>query len=153
MTRYSVCTYWLYLCVTGFLTYYWLSGEWLILLSVLMVVDVVLWITKSWVLNRQDPERFSSDKLKVGVSAKIAILVLILLLAVILWYLSRAEVVTFVIIDVALGLFVCAEFVSVIQNVIMIRQQKYIPERDAITAVLWWMLDLFKKFIEKRTNP
>jgi hypothetical protein len=40
----------------------------------------------------------------------------------------------------------------VVQNTIMIRQQKYIPERDAITAVLWWILDIFKRFIEKRTN-
>jgi hypothetical protein len=51
-------------------------------------------------------------------------------------WLYRNNDVTFLIVDVALGLFICAEFVSVVQNTIMIRQQKYIPERDAITAVL-----------------
>ena len=153
MTRYAICTYWFYLCVTGFLTYYWLSGEWLIILAVLMVVDVVLWITKSWVINKENPEWFSSDKLKVWVAAKVAIIILIILLAIVIGWLYRNNDVTFLIVDVALGLFICAEFVSVVQNTIMIRQQKYIPERDAITAVLWWVLDVFKRFIEKRTNP
>lgn len=153
MTRYAICTYWFYLCVTGFLAYYWLSGEWLVILAVLMVVDVVLWITKSWVINKADPEWFSSDKLKVWVAAKVAIIILIILLAIVIGWLYRNNDVTFLIVDVALGLFICAEFVSVVQNTIMIRQQKYIPERDAITAVLWWVLDVFKRFIEKRTNP
>ncbi len=153
MTRYAICTYWFYLCVTGFLTYYWLSGEWLIILAVLMVADVVLWITKSWVINKENPEWFSSDKLKVWVAAKVAIIILIILLAIVIGWLYRNTEITFLIVDVALGLFICAEFVSVVQNTIMIRQQKYIPERDAITAVLWWILDIFKRFIEKRTNP
>ena len=116
-----------------------------------MFLDVVFGIGKAYVLQ-SDNTRFSSHKLKVWVMAKMSILVLMVMLAVVLGRITKIEEVTIVVIDVSSWLFVVAEFISVIQNVMMIKLRKQIQEWDAVTAVLTFILEKMKKLIDDKIS-
>lgn len=152
MSRYAVCAYWLYLCFIGFLNYYWVSLEWFTILWVLMVTDTILWIGKAYALYRATPDRFSTDKIILGVMKKASILMVLMLLAASLGFMSQQSEITFFLIDAILWMLICAELISNIQNALMIRRQKYIPERDAMGVVLEWILGALRKIVENKTK-
>ena len=152
MTRYSICIYWLYICTSAFLAKYWLDWEWLIMRSVLMVFDSITWARKAVVLKWVGMEAFSSARRTGGVISKVLRLISMILFAWITGYIADSHVVTNIATNIVLWLLIVAEFISILQNIIMIHQRKHIPEWDAVSVVLWRMLRVLKKVVEDKTK-
>lgn len=153
MNRYSVCTYGVYACVIAFMTYHKIDGQGFITLAVLMVFDTIFGVAKAYILRDGDAAWFSTHRLKMWVISKVCILITVLLLAMVISYITQQEQVVSITTSSILWLFIVAEFVSVVQNVIAIRQREPIEERDAISAVLNWLLCQIRTFLETKTKP
>lgn len=138
------CIYGLYACVIGVLWYYGIDAEWMIILTALMIFDVIFGVTKSYVLESwTNKDWFSTHKLKIWLISKVSIFCVFILFWVLLKYVTWSSVAMDITTMWVLWIFIVAEFISVLQNVIMIRTGKAIAERDALS---YWLNMLYKKF-------
>lgn len=160
MPRYTACTYFWYVCIQAFLMYYWLSWEGIIVLSFLMFFDTIFGVWKVYVMEwHKWWHWFSSRRLRIWIICKVSIITSIILFALafsnmveLLWSdVDKAQITSFVIWPIT-WLLIGGELVSVIQNVLIIRKREYIPERDAVTEILSWVLNTLKKAVQERTK-
>lgn len=129
--------------VIAYIEYVWVNPEMMTLLAVLMVFDVMTGIGKRIALWHKD---ITSRKLTVGLMSKIFVLSLLLLLA---WAFKITTLWNDVAIGVVVWLFIAWELYSSIQNIYTIKTGKKISEYDAVGTILWWLLSLVKRSIEK----
>ncbi len=153
MTRYSFCAYGAYACVIAFMNYHKIDGQGFATLFVLMVFDSIFGIAKAYILRDGDAAWFSTRRLKMWVISKVSILITVILLAMVVSFVTQQERVVDITASSMLWLFIVAEFISVVQAVIAIRQGKHIEERDAISAVLNWFLCQIRTFLENKIKP
>ena len=145
----TICSYAIYACVVGIISYYNLPWEWLALLAILLLSDTAFWIGKSYILYWHEFGRFSSHKLKRWVLAKMSIIICAVLIGICVSYLTKHNIVSGLLADVFIWLLIGAELISLIQNSIMIHTEKEIDEFDAISLVMTRMLNKFKSLIDK----
>lgn len=123
-----------------------------------MWFDILTWISKAYVLRQSWIKQIYSDgtiqsswfqthKLKIGILSKFLVACLpfgVLFLAHLIgWY--DINLVS----DIIIWVLAWAEFISSIQNIIVVRTWKQIEEVDAITYVLRTILWITRKAIDK----
>ena len=148
-------SYSIYTTVIWVLLYYNVNVEAYWVLGLFLVMDTLLWIGKSYVLDREQEKWFSSNKLKVWALGKITIMILCLMLAIAIktvWVVLGIDNIFswIIVLNVFIWLLISAEFISIIQNSLMIIKRKKIQERDALTAVITWLLFIVKTAIRKK---
>lgn len=137
------CIYGFYACAIGLLSYYNIDSEGLLILTLLMTFDVIFWVAKSFVLEWADnPYWFSTHRLKVWVISKLSIFCIFILFWILLQYVTGSSSTMNITTSWILAIFIVAEFISVLQNVIMIRTWKEIAEWDALS---YWLSMLYNK--------
>lgn len=140
--------YLLYISAIWLCIRYNVSPELIAWLTILMLADTILGMFKAWRVARENSAWFSSRKLKVWVVSKSSILVLILCL----WFVTKVVLPTSDrwdnLVSVVLWLLCVAEFISIIQNTIVIRTWTETNEYDAISRVLSWLLEKMKNAID-----
>lgn len=115
-----------------------------------MGFDTFFWVTKAYVLYSKDnPNRLSSWRLKVGVISKISILMLVALFGMMLSYVTNIHEISNISTTTILGILIVAEFISILQNVMMIRSGKEMQEWDAISFVLNSVYSTFTSVLKK----
>lgn len=154
---FGYCTYTAFICFALFLHTRGIDfNNWLILLG-FMGFDVITGIAKSYILWDNNPKKkypdgkvmndwFQTHKLKIGIISKFLVACLpfaVLFLAEVTWGYS----VNFAS-DILIAVLAAAEFISSIQNIIVVRTGKDIQEFDAITYTLNLILDQVKKMID-----
>lgn len=150
MPLYEKIIYWSYAGVIALIQHYNLDSEWFIILTVLMWFDTLFWVTKAYVLYSKDnPGRLSSRRLKIWVISKISILMLVALFWMILWYVTDINDISTMSITTILWILIVAEFISILQNVMMIRSGEEMKEWDAISFVLNSIYGTFTKALER----
>lgn len=123
--------------------YVWISPDMITLLAMLMILDVVTWITKRLALGKRD---ITSRKLWVGMVSKVFILAMLLLLA---WAFKITTLGNEMAIAIVIGGFVFAEMYSSIQNIYIMLSKKEVTEYDAFTIIIGWLLAFVRNRIEK----
>jgi hypothetical protein len=73
-----------------------------------------------------------------------------ILIGIITSFLIKSEQFSIIFSDVVIGLFIAAEMISILQNAIMIRTKEQLDERDAITAVLRFLLREIRRVINTK---
>jgi len=152
MSNLQTAIYWAYASVLWLFNYYGINGEAFVILSVLLIADTAFGVMKSFVLFWEESSWFSSRKFKVWVISKFAIMLFVVLLALATSQWTWDDSIANIIVSSTLWLLIVAEFISIVQNIIMIRTKKEIEEWDAVTMVLTYVLDIMKKFIWEKVN-
>lgn len=152
MNTLQAIIYWVYASVLWLFNYYWINWEAFVILSVLLVADTALWISKSYVLYWEEGSWFSSRKFKVWVISKLAIMLFVILLALATSQWTWDDTIANIVVSSTLWLLIVAEFISIVQNIIMIRTKEEIQEWDAVTAVLTYILSTLKGFISNKID-
>ena len=117
--------------------------EQLTILAILMAIDFATWIGKQ---GRIDPAKITSYEMGIWFLKKIATLIAVLSIAFVfkgLWLEWG------IYIKMILGVFIMAEWYSIIQNVYAIRTGKILPEYDVVSILLKSLGDYLKYRIEK----
>ena len=139
-----------YTTIVGIAIYYNINPELYAWLWVFMLLDTTLGVIKAWRLSKWDATFFSSRTLKVGVVSKISILCLVLGLG----FITKSVLPTADrgdnFIGMVLWLLCVAEFISMIQNTIVIKTGDAMTEYDAVSMVLSWLLWQVKGILEKK---
>lgn len=151
------CTYFSAMCITAYVEYMWYTIPKFWILTGLLLLDTFTGIAKSYALwtvwekeyydnGKVKNNWFNTTVLKVGVIGKV------LLLMLPLWMIGVAHLVWVELnrlIPVLVGLIWAAEFISIIQNIRVVRTKKAIQEVDAMSLVLGGLLGIMKWWIEK----
>lgn len=154
---FGYCTYTAFICFALYLHTRGIDfNNWLILLW-FMGFDVITGIAKSYILWDNKPKNkypnwqvmntwFQTHKLKIGIISKFLVACLpfaVLFLAEVTWGYN----VNFAS-DVLIAVLAGAEFISSVQNIIVVRTGKDIQEFDAITYVLNIILGQVREMID-----
>lgn len=126
-----------YLWCAFFFWYLDIPQEQTTLLAILMVLDTVTGLAKSWKLDWG--RSITSHKLGMGVLKKALVFIIIVGLAVTI---RGASVVIgidwkpWILLSAVLGVLMVAEFYSICQNIYMFRTGKKVTEYDAVSIVI-----------------
>lgn len=152
------CTYTLFVCVVMWLHSKWLDiNNWLILLW-FMGFDIITGIAKAYILwnagvkqtysdGSIQNSRFQTHKLKIGIISKF--LVACLPFGVLFFAQLTGGYNVNLPADIIIWVLAAAEFISSIQNIIVVRTGKETEEIDALTYTLRSILQMFRNFIDK----
>lgn len=137
-----------WLSIAAALEYFWISGEAVIIMSVLLLLDFVMWIAEVWLKDR---ENLSSTKARQGLFKKMTRWCLpFIIVIVIRWawienvdYLSTA----------VCWIIIASEWYSILAHIYTINSDtnEHLPEVDALSAIIKWVSNFFKKAIEDKT--
>lgn len=158
---FGYCTYTALICFALYLHTIGIDfNNWLILLW-FMWFDVLTGIAKSYILWDNSPKKkytnwkvmntwFQTHKLKIGIISKFLVACLpfaVLFLAEVTggYSVNLAS-------DVLIAVLAGAEFISSVQNIIVVRTWKDIQEFDAITYVLNLILEQTRKIIDGKLS-
>lgn len=156
-TALSYCTYFAFSCMIAYLEFKWYSTVKMLILTCLFCFDIVTGIYKSYALwtvwekeyydnGKVKNTWFNTTVLKVGILWKI---MLLLIPVAFIWLTHLIGIELIRMIAPFIALIWAAEFISIVQNFIVARTKRSIQEFDAISFVLWWVLDVVKKWITK----
>lgn len=152
------CTYTLFVCAVMWLHSKWLDvNNWLILLW-FMGFDIITGIAKAYILwnagvkqtysdGSIQNSRFQTHKLKIGIISKF--LVACLPFGVLFFAQLTGGYNVNLPADIIIWVLAAAEFISSIQNIIVVRTGKETEEIDALTYTLRSILQMFRNFIDK----
>lgn len=128
-----------------FLNYVWLSQETLLIYCVLMVIDMITWVTASYFVDKKDVK--SSIFMKWFVKK-----IFTLLLPFVSWlsmkalWISQDIVMYFV--WLCVSILISVETYSIIANIYTIRKWERIGEMDATEKLIKFILSFFQKKLE-----
>lgn len=134
-----------WITMAGILNYFSISWEWLIIMSVMLVLDFVFWIIDAKVRW----ETIESHKCQQWLVKKMTRRVLPFLIA---WWLKRtwmdwiAELVA-----VIVWMIVFSELYSIIWHIYSINYKEKLPELDSFKLLLNWIVKIIKTFINKES--
>ena len=135
----STCVYGSIFCI---FTRLGLQAEAISVLTILIVIDFITWIIKSYFVN----DEITSKRMWSWIGGKLCVLLVPFTIALVVkWAGYQADN----ILAGCLSLFMVAEWYSIIANVITIRTGKKFTEYDAITVVLQKILSFFQGMIDK----
>lgn len=152
------CTYTLFVCLIMWLHSKWLDvNNWVILLW-FMGFDIITGICKAYILWNAGIKQtyddgtiqnswFQTHKLKIGLISKF--LVACLPFGVLFFAQLTGGYNVNLPADIIIWVLAAAEFISSIQNIIVVRTGKETQEIDALTYALRGILQVFRNFIDK----
>lgn len=161
MALFWYCAYTFFMCLAIRLHSKWLDvNNWLILLW-FMGFDVITGISKAYILwnawvkqtysdGSIQNSRFQSHKLKIGIISKF--LVACLPFGVLFFAQVTGGYNVNLPSDIIIAVLCAAEFISSIQNIIVVRTGKETQEVDAITYALRGILKMFRNFIDNNLS-
>lgn len=136
-----------WLSIAAILEYFWLSWEAVIIMSILLILDFLMWVLEVWLKDRAN---LSSTKAWQGLFKKMTRWCLpFLVVIVIRWawiqdveYLSTA----------VCWIIIVSEWYSILWHIYSINSDKdeHLPEVDALSSLIKWISNLFKKAIEDK---
>lgn len=161
MALFWYCTYTFFMCFAIWLHSKWLYvNNWLILLW-FMGFDIITGISKAYVLWNSGIKQtyddgtiqnswFQTHKLKIGLISKF--LVACLPFGMLFFAQVTGGYSVNLSSDIIIAVLCAAEFISSIQNIIVVRTGKQTQEVDAITYALRGILKIFRNFIDNNLS-
>lgn len=131
-----------YLGAVAFFEYLWIPGTQLWILTILMAIDFATGIWKQW---RIDSSKITSHEAWLWATKKIATMISILSVALIL---KGLELDSTAWIKGMIGIYIMAEWYSVIQNIYAVRTGTILPEYDVISIVIKKIGETIKESID-----
>lgn len=122
-----------------------LSIESYTILAILMVIDTIFGVTRVLVVH--GGVHIKSYKLTAGITAKLSILLLPLLIA---WVGRGANIDLSMIARGTLGVLILSEFYSILGSMYSMRIMKDVPEYDAVSAVIRSVRNIIEKLIKTK---
>lgn len=133
-----------WLTFTWILDYFWMSSEWLIIMSVMLVLDLIFWLLSAnsrW-------ERIESKKLQQGLVKKMTRWLLPFIVVAWLKWTWMPWIENLV--NVIVWMIVFSELYSIIGHIYSINYKEELPEVDAFKMLLNWLVKLLKNLINKK---
>lgn len=143
----KACSGTLYVCVLFVTQKYHISLEALTIIVFLLWADIVIGITKSYILYGENSNRWSWRKLVMGLLTKWAILAWFLCISIVLWY-YWAEDAGQYFGDISTWIFLVATLSGITQNVLQIVKRKEMEQWDAIAVVFDKIWAVLKAIVE-----
>lgn len=133
-----------YLWIWTIFAYLNIPDTQLYILSVLMTIDFIFWVTRQFVLDRSE---ITSYKAWLGLFKKVSTLWLVLSMGLMFkWInLDGRDYIEWI-----LWIFIMAEFYSIVRSVYAIRTGKMLPEYDVISLTIKKLWDYIIKLIDKK---
>lgn len=135
-----------WLWITGILDYFSISGEWLIILTVMLILDFIFWIVSA----KSRGERIESKKRQHGLVKKLTRRLLPFIVVAWLKWTGMPWIEWLV--HVIIWMIVFSELYSIIWHIYSINYWEELPECDSFKLLLNWVVKLLKKLIEKNNN-
>ena len=127
--------------ILSILTYLDIDWEILSLYGVLMTIDFLTWIAKSFRLKTT-----TSKRAFIGLMSKTLMIILVLTV----WIFAKVlDINAHFFLKLLIGSLSLAEWYSIIANIQTFRTWEKQAEYDAVSFVLWGLLKIIKKSIEK----
>jgi len=133
-----------WLWIAWVLDYFSISGEWLIILTVMLVLDFIFWIVSA----KSRGEKIESKKRQHGLIKKITRRLLPFIVVAWLkwtWMPWISELV-----HVIIWMIVFSELYSIIWHIYSINYWEELPETDAFKMLLDWLAKFIKNLINKK---
>ena len=131
---------------------YGLPTEWLAILFVLLVVDIITGIHKSYEVHDWAKGWFSTRRLTRWALFKFILFVIATLMCISIAYLSNNSGIEIFAVSVVIWVLIIAELFSIIQNYLSAKIWDEVEEWDAITFVLQAVKDKLQKFLEDKLS-
>lgn len=132
---------WWGIALGSILEYFWMWGETLIILSVMLILDWLFWIIDAymlWTLESKVMVRWLIKKLTRWCFPFIVIWVL-------RWaWFENVELIA----TAMLSILIVAEWYSVIWHIYSINYKEQLPELDCLKALFQWIADIFKSKVD-----
>lgn len=133
-----------WLWVAEILDYFSISGEWLIIMTVMLVLDFIFWILSA----KSRWEKIESRKWQHGLVKKLTRWLLPFIVVAWLkwtgmWWIEE-------LVHVIIGMIVFSELYSIIGHIYSINYGNELPEVDAFKMLLNWLVKLLKNLIDKK---
>ena len=135
-----------YIWAAMFFEYLDIKDTQLYILSILMVVDFIAWVSRQYVIDKSD---ITSHKARLWLVKKISTLILVICLAIMFkWiWLDWSEY-----IETILAIFIMAEMYSIVRSVYTIRTWELLPEYDVISKTIKKVWEFIWSLIDKKTK-
>lgn len=125
------------------LDYFWMSAETLIILTVMLVLDWVFWVTNAYLQETLQSKIMVNWLIKKLTRWCIPFIVI----AVLRWAgFDNIDLISTSI----LSILIVAEWYSIIWHIYSINYKEQLPEIDALKLLLQWISELFKWKIDKK---
>ena len=135
-----------YIWAAIFFEYLNIKDTQLYILSILMIVDFIAWVSRQYVIDKSD---ITSHKARLWLVKKISTLILVICLAIMFkWiWLDWSEY-----IESILAIFIMAEMYSIVRSVYTIRTWELLPEYDVISKTIKKVWEFIWSLIDKKTK-
>lgn len=123
--------------------YLWIKEIWFYVLTILMITDTITWISKQFIINKND---ITSHRMIRWILKKVFTIMFLFSFALMfkwLWYNWDSYI------NAVLSVLIVAEFYSITQNIYSFRTWKQITEYDAVSYILKYIWEQLIKVIEK----
>lgn len=132
-----------WLWVAEILDYFGMTSEWLIVLSVMLVLDFLFWLLSA----KARGEKIESRKRQIWLIKKLTRWLLPFIVA---WWLKWTWMPVDELITVIVGMIIFSELYSIIWHIYSINFKESLPEADAFKMLLNWLAKLLKNLINKK---
>lgn len=128
------------------LSYFWLTAEWLMILTWFLLLDVIFWLVDSYIVSKDT----SSSKLVEWLAKKFWrwLLPFICILALKwVWY-ESVETIS----NVVMSILIISEWYSIVWHIYSINYKESLPEIDALKILIQKISEIFKLEIFKKNK-
>lgn len=134
------------LSIAGILDYFSISGEWLIIMSVMLVVDFIFWLISA----KSRGEKIESKKRQHGLVKKASRWILPFIVAGALKWTGMSGV--DLLVNTIVGMIVFSELYSIIGHIYSINYGEELPEMDAFKILMNKLSNFVKGIIKKESE-
>ena len=132
--------------VAWILDYFSISGEWLIIMTAMLMIDFFFWIISA----KSRGEKIESRKRQHGLVKKVCRWLLPFIVA---WWLKRTEMPWIdMLTHTIVGMIVFSELYSIIWHIYSINYWEELPEVDAFKMLMNWLVKFLKNLINKKNE-
>jgi phage-related holin len=129
------------LALGAILDYFWMSGETLIILSAMLILDRIFWIVDAYMQNT-----LQSKVMVNGLIKKLTRWCFPFIVIAVLRWAGFGEV--DLISTAMLSILIVAEWYSIVGHIYSINYKETLPEIDALKSLFQWIWKLFKGKID-----
>lgn len=131
-----------WLALGAILDYFWMSGETLIILSAMLILDWIFWIVDAYMQNT-----LQSKVMVNGLIKKLTRWCFPFIVIAVLRWAGFGEV--DLISTAMLSILIVAEWYSIVGHIYSINYKETLPEIDALKSLFQWIWKLFKWKIDE----
>lgn len=146
MTEWEWLLVWVagWLGVAEILGYFWISWEWLIIMSVMLVLDFIFWLLSA----KSRGEKIESKKWQHWLVKKLTRWLLPFI--VVAWLRWTGMWGIDALVNIIVWMIVFSELYSIIWHIYSINYWEELPEVDSFKLLLNWLLKLIRTLINKK---